>query len=64
MKPVENPFKDQIFLHEYHEKPVKNAKSQYEHAKIPSENLKSLIEHSKYQPDLKNRGSTCACFPG
>ena len=43
MKPVENPFKDQIFLHEYHEKPVKNAKSQYEHAKIPSENLKSSI---------------------
>ena len=64
VEPVENPFKDQIFLHECHEKPVKNAKSQYEHTKIPSENLKSSIRHSKFQPKLKNRGSTCACFPG
>ena len=49
MKPAENIFKNQILIHECHEKPIKNAKSQFEQAKIPPENPKTQFENAKTQ---------------
>ena len=53
MQPADYPFKNQIFIHEYHENQFKNAKSQFERAKIPSEYHKTQFDTAKTQKNLR-----------
>ena len=49
MQPAENPFKNQIFIHECDENHLKHAKFQFEHANNSSENPKTQFENAKTQ---------------